>query len=142
MKEVDLVPEESRSPGQYQRTALVKLHQTLIETVVAGSVRDGFTLDNTVVVLMDDDAKQLLQPEVPSLSRTDRYVMVGPREGFREFLEAKFADPELEPLYTRLDAGAPPHHVWVLIAAFNGLTLAAMGPFVAQNAPTPNSPGN
>lgn len=142
MKEVDLVPEEHRSPGQYQRTALVRMHRTLIETVVAGSVRDGFALNNTVVVLMDDDAKQLLQPQTPSLRRSDHYVMVGPREGFREYLEAKFGDPELEPLYARLDAGAPPHHVWVLIAAFNGLTLAAMGPFVAQNAPTPNSSNN
>lgn len=142
MKEVDLVPEENRTPLQHQRTALIKAHRALIESMVLASPE--LPLSETVVVVMDEDAKKLLWPiDLVALpSAGNFYFMLGPREGFREYLEAALPLLKTNTLFAKLDEPPPPRYVSVVVAAFGGVVLAALGEFIVPNSRTPKSPNN
>ena len=148
MKEIDLVPPDKRTPQQHERTALVHQYQDRIEAAIADTAAAGhadFSLDNTVVLLLDKPTKDALWPQLPeptSDALPDYYILVGPRAGFRTYFEKAFPGSEMASTHAMLAEPPPAHHVYVVIAAFGGVTLTAMSIPPPANMAAPNSPNN
>lgn len=143
MKEVDLVPDAHRTPQQYQRVALIKEHRALIENMIMAAT--DLALSNTVVVVLDEKTKnRFWPPDVPSMPPHEGglYFMLGPREGFRKYLEERLPAQLDNTLFAKLDEPPPPQYVVVVVIAFGGITVTALGEFIVENALKPKSPNN
>lgn len=146
MKEIDLVPEEKRSAQQYQRTALIHQYYPVISAIIVDTCNEGARLSDVVILILDTKMKNLVYPKLPDPTSDDipgHYVIAGPRKGFREMLEAISPGPET---YECLDTPPAENFVYVAVAAFGGITVAAIGEIhtkpPAVNVRVPNSPNN